>query len=108
MRYALLTLLAATSSVALAQNRPQLTWQGYVSGSAVLHIQGDRVDLQGRDTRSVDRPNVSMVEPLPAVRQTVQTDVRRGRGRVQIVEQPRNELRRRSVSIPSALVTSST
>ena len=93
MRYALLTLLAATSSVALAQSRPQLTWQGYVSGSAVLHIQGDRVDVQGRDTGSVDRPNVNMYEPLPAARQTIQMDVRRGRGRVQVVEHPtpRNE-----------------
>jgi hypothetical protein len=93
MRYALVTLLAAASSVALAQNRPQLTWEGYVSGSAVLHIQGDRVDVQGRDTGSVERPRVQLNAPLPAARQTIQMDVRRGRGRVNVVEQPtpRNE-----------------
>jgi hypothetical protein len=93
MWYALFSLLLATSGVALTQNHPQLTWQGYVSGSATLYIQGDRVDVQGRDTGSVDQPAVNMIEPLPAARQSVQLDVRRGRGRVQVVEQPtpRNE-----------------
>jgi hypothetical protein len=74
--------------VALAQQNPQLSWEGYVSGSAVLKIQGDRVDVQGRDTDSVQRPRVSMYEPLPASRQNIQMDVVRGLGRVNVVEQP--------------------
>ena len=96
MRYATLiitTFLTLSSGVALAQSRPQLTWQGYVTGSATLYVQGDRVDAQGRDTGSVESPRVTLNDALPAVRQTVQLDVRRGRGRVNIVEQPtpRNE-----------------
>lgn len=89
MRYALLFAITFLGAAVLsAQNRPQLTWEGYVSSSAVLYIQGDRVDSQGRETGSVDRPSYDFAAPLPAVRQRVELDIQRGRGRVQIVEQP--------------------
>ncbi len=89
MRYALAILTLSLSSVALAQNgRPQMTWTGYVSGSATLYIQQNRVDVQGRDTGAVDRPDARFFSPLPAARTRVDAQVRRGRGRVEVVEQP--------------------
>ncbi|HYO79885.1 MAG TPA: hypothetical protein VES20_00665 [Bryobacteraceae bacterium] len=96
MRFATLlttTFLTLSAGLAFSQSRPQLSWQGYVTGSATVYVQGDRVDVQGRDTGSVENPRVTLRDPLPAVRQTVQLDVRRGRGRVNVVEQPtpRNE-----------------
>ena len=87
MRYVLLTLFLALSSLA-APKRIQLTWQGYVSGSATLYIQGDRVDVQGRNTGAVDRPEYKFNAPLPAARQRVEVAVRSGQGSVEIVEQP--------------------
>ena len=90
MRYALVLvlLLASPGSLVLAEPGPQLRWEGYVRGSAVLYIQGDRVDIQGRQTGSVDSPRVSFNEPLPASRQRVRVNLVRGRGRVAVIEQP--------------------
>jgi hypothetical protein len=65
-----------------------MTWTGYVSGSATLYVQGNHVDVQGRDTGAVDRPNAQFFSPLPATRTRVDIQVRRGRGRVNLVEQP--------------------
>lgn len=88
MRFALVTFLAATSSVALAQDRPQLTWEGYVSGSAILNIQDDNVDVDTRGSGSVERTRVSLADPLPAARQRIEMNVVRGSGRVNVIEQP--------------------
>lgn len=87
MRYTLI-LLIVSSSLALARERPQMTWQGYVNGSAVLYIQGKRVDAQGRTTGAVDRLRYRFASALPATRAQAKMTVRRGRGRVEIVEQP--------------------
>jgi len=65
-----------------------MTWSGYVTGGATLFIQGNRADIQGRDTGAVDRPIARFNEPLPAGRTRVDMQIRRGRGRVEIVEQP--------------------
>jgi hypothetical protein len=91
MRYATLAALIITAGLAAAQSRPQMTFQGYVTGSAVLYIQGDRVDVQGRDTGSVDRPQYRFSAPLPAASQQVQVDVERGRGTVAVLEHPAPE-----------------
>lgn len=88
MPFAFLSLLLAASTVMQAQDRAQLTWQGGISGSAVLYIQGNRVDVQGRDTGAVDRPTYKFYTPLPAVQQRVDVEVVRGRGRVEVIEQP--------------------
>jgi hypothetical protein len=53
-----------------------------------LFIQGNRVDVEGRDTGAVDRPTYRFRDMLPAVAQTVEMRVIRGRGRVVIAEQP--------------------
>ena len=88
MQYALAAILLVSSGLTSAQRRPQMTWEGYVGGSAVLYIQGDRVDSQGRDTGSVDRPRYKFATPLPPREQRVALRVRRGPGRVEILEQP--------------------
>jgi hypothetical protein len=89
IRYAIAAvILAAISSAATAQSRPQLTWEGYVTDGADLFIHGEQVDAQGRTTGAVDRPRISFTSPLPAVTQRVKVEVRSGRGRVEIVEQP--------------------
>jgi hypothetical protein len=90
MRFAasVLILLAGFSALAHGQSRPQLTWEGYVTDGADLLIQGDHVDAQGRTTGAVDRPRIRFTSPLPAVTQRVRLQVRRGGGRVQIIEQP--------------------
>ena len=82
------TILVTVNGTALAQNRPSMTWQGEVTGGATLYIQGNRVDVQGRETGSVDRPTYRFRDMLPAVEQNVEVRVVRGRGRVNIVEQP--------------------
>lgn len=89
MRYALLLALGCGTS-ALCQ-RPALTWEGYVDGSATIYIQGKSIDVQGRSTGSVDRPRVRLHQPLPAFAQTIEVRVRKGKGRVEVVEQPARE-----------------
>ena len=93
MRYALtFAILLFANGSAFAQNdRPQLVWEGEVSGGATLFIQGDRVDIQGRETGAVTRPSIRFREPLPAVPQRVRVEVRQGRGRVEVVEHPNRQ-----------------
>jgi len=81
-------LFVLTCTTVLAQTRPQLSWQGYITGGATLFIQKDRVDVQGRNTGAVDRPKYHFNDPLPATTQDVTLRVRRGRGRAEIAEQP--------------------
>jgi hypothetical protein len=89
MRYALLfAALITVNGPALGQSQPSLTWRGDVTGGATLYIQGNRVDVQGRDTGSVDRPAYRFRDMLPAIGQTVEVRVVRGQGRVDVVEQP--------------------
>jgi hypothetical protein len=80
--------VAGLWGIAAAKPRAQLTWEGYVTDGADLLVQGEQVDAQGRTTGAVDRPRISLASPLPAVTQTVTLEVRRGGGRVEIVEQP--------------------
>lgn len=89
MRHAtVFTFLLAASATAFGQTQPQLTWQGEVSGGATLFIKGNQVDMQGATTGAVDRPTYRFRDPLPNFNQTVTVGVRRGTGRVQVVEQP--------------------
>src|SRR5215207_10124724 len=88
MPTALLLILIAIPGLTAAQSRSQLTWQGYVRAGATLYIHGDHVDIQGRETGSVESPKVKLIKPLPAMAQDVRVKVRRGRGKVEVVEQP--------------------
>ncbi len=82
------TLIGLILSAAAFGQRPQLTWDGFVDGTATLYIQGRNVDAQGRTTGSVDRPRARFQQPLPAAPQTIDVQVKRGNGTVSVVEQP--------------------
>src|SRR4051794_1459628 len=85
-RFTLLSaLFAASIGTALAQP-VQLTWEGQVSGPALLRVRGDRVDF---DNRYVNSPNFHFNAPLPAAPATVNVRVLEGNGRVEVIEQPR-------------------
>lgn len=73
------------------QQRSQMTWQGYVAGGAVLFIQGDRVDFQGRGTGSVDLPKFRFRTALPAAALRAQVKLRQGTGALSVLEQPSPE-----------------
>jgi hypothetical protein len=82
-----IALLLLTAGTALAEHQVQLTWEGTVDTVTTLRVQGDRVDVDSRDTRI--QPTFRFNEPLPSVNQTVRMTVRGGSGRVTILEQPR-------------------
>ena len=89
MRHALLgTILLITAAAGFAQNRPSLTWEGDVEGTALLIIQGDRVSVDTRSTGRVARTSFRFREPLDA-RERIEVENRLGGARVQVVEQPR-------------------
>jgi hypothetical protein len=82
-------LLAAVC--ATAQERPQWSWEGEVDGIVVLHVRGDRSDVEERSGRPVERGRVRFFGRLPERGQDVRVDVKQGRGNVRIVQQPRPE-----------------
>ena len=92
MRFAIpVLILTAFLAATPAERKPQLTWEGVVSEGTDLFIHGRSVDVQGRTTGAVDSPKVRFSSPLPAAALRVDMEVRRGRGKVVIVEQPAPE-----------------
>jgi hypothetical protein len=88
MRYAILgTILLVTATAGWADHRPALTWEGQVDGTAVLRIQGDRVDVDEQDG-SVSGANVRMITPLPDVAERISVENRARGARVRVVQQP--------------------
>jgi hypothetical protein len=65
-----------------------MTWEGDVDGAAILIIQGDRVNVDTRNTGSVARTNYRFNDPLDA-RERVDVENRLGGARVRVLEQPR-------------------
>ena len=65
----------------VAQNRPSLTWEGDVQGTALLIIQGDRVTVDTRSTGSVARSSFRFRESLDA-RERIDVESRSGAARV--------------------------
>ena len=89
MRFAFLTaILFLTATGARADHRPALIWEGDVDGSAVLIIQGDRVDVDNRTSGRVDQNNFRFVTPLQEFAQSVEVEATRGQARVRVLEQP--------------------
>lgn len=83
---------ALAFAVALcAQDRPQMTWEGEVDGTAILTIRGKRFEIQDKDGRPLARERFRFNEKLPEIRQRVRLQVNQGRGFVRIVDQPRVE-----------------
>jgi hypothetical protein len=90
MRHAIVgTILLLTATASWADHRPALTWEGEVNGTAILLIQGDRVDVDSRSGRSVSRTNFRFNTPLAAASDTISVENRQGGGRVRVIEQPR-------------------
>jgi hypothetical protein len=88
MRHALLgTILLLTATTSRADHRPALTWEGQVDGTAILRIQGDRVDVDNR-SGSVSGANVRMTTPLPDYAERINVESRQGGARVRVLEQP--------------------
>ena len=88
MRHALLaTILLVTATAGWADHRPALTWEGQVDGSAILRIQGDRVDIDNRGG-NVSNANVHMNTPLPDYAERINVESRQGGARVRVLEQP--------------------
>jgi hypothetical protein len=89
MRYALLgTILLITASDASAEHRPAATWEGEVNGTAVLIVQGDRIDVDSRSADLVSRTSYRFNTPLTADSGRITVENRQGGGRVRVIEQP--------------------
>jgi hypothetical protein len=85
-----LSLAIVLAPVCLGQDA-QMIWEGEVDGTSVLYIRGNRVDVMEKGGLPVQRQRFRFFDRLPDSRQNVELQVREGRGRVRIVEQPRLE-----------------
>lgn len=74
-----------------AQEQPQFVWEGVVDGLSVVQVRGNRVQVDDRQGLPVQRQRYRFFERLPDSRQNVRVEVREGRGRVRIIQQPRLE-----------------
>jgi hypothetical protein len=74
-----------------AQQSPQFTWEGQVDGIVVLHVHGERVDVEYRQGAPVERQVFHFSSSLPDIRQNARVEVREGRGAVRVTQQPRIE-----------------
>jgi hypothetical protein len=81
---------ALAAPACLAQD-PQMIWEGEVDGTSVLYIRGNRMDVMDKSGFPVQRQRFRFFDRLPDSRQSVDLEVKEGRGRVRIVEQPRLE-----------------
>lgn len=86
-RLALLALVGCWA--AAAQDQPQFVWEGVVDGTSILSVRGNRVQIDDREGLPVQRQRHRFFERLPDSRQDVRVEVREGRGRVRVVQQPR-------------------
>lgn len=78
-----------TATAAWADHRPALTWEGEVSGTVLLRIQGERVDVDARNADAVSRTNYRFNTPLAAAPDRITVENRQGGGRARVLEQPR-------------------
>jgi hypothetical protein len=75
----------------LAQDQPQMVWEGQVDGVIVLRVHGNRIDIEERQGLPVQRQRFRFFERLPDSRQNARLAVVEGRGHARILEQPRLE-----------------
>ena len=73
---------------ARAEHRPALTWEGEVNGTAVLILQGDRVDVDTRSADLVSQNQLSLHHTLTGDSGRIEVENRQGGGRVRVIEQP--------------------
>ena len=75
--------------VASGQDRPQFAWQGQVDGVAILHLRGNRLDVQVKEGAPVTEQQFHFYHSLPETKQDARLRVIEGRGYVHILDQPR-------------------
>ena len=63
-------------------------WRGRVDGSDYIMLSGNRVSIQHVAARQVMESSFDLPTPLPRRPVSVQLNVIRGRGRVQVTQQP--------------------
>jgi hypothetical protein len=71
-----------------AQTQPQLVWEGEVDAVSVIHVRGNRLDVEDRQGAPVQRDRYRFSDRLPDARQTVNLQVVQGRGSVRVLNQP--------------------
>ncbi len=64
-------------------------WEGIVDGTDIIRVRRRQVQTEIRSGAPVQRERYEFTDPLPAVGVSVQLEVLEGRGRVQLLEQPR-------------------
>ena len=67
---------------------PQFVWEGDVDESAVLHIRGDRLEVENPRGERVQHQRYRFFHLPPDSRQQVRLEVVEGRGSVRITQQP--------------------
>lgn len=85
----LLLVLFSAAALAGAQTDPNFTWKGEVDGIIVLHIHGQRVEIEYRQGAPVQRQSYRFNDALPDSSQDVRLEVLESRGSVNITQQPR-------------------
>lgn len=79
-----------TATIVRAEHRPALTLEGQVNGTAILRIQGTRVDVDNSGG-SFSGLNYRFQTPLSSDGQKIDVADRRGVVRVKVLEQPRRD-----------------
>lgn len=66
-------------------------WRGHVDGSDYVYLRGSRVDIRHLQAQPITNSSYDLPSPLPGTPVNVQLRAVRGRGRVQLVQQPTAE-----------------
>src|SRR5438093_1395526 len=64
-------------------------WEGIVDGTDIIRVRRRQVQTEVRSGAPVQRERYEFTDPLPNIRIDVELEVIEGRGRVQLLEQPR-------------------
>lgn len=64
-------------------------WEGIVDGTNIIRVRRRQVQTEVRSGAPVQRERYEFSDPLPSVGVSVELEVIEGRGRVQLLEQPR-------------------
>lgn len=89
MQLKVLAFAFASCAGLIAQDRPQMIWEGEVDGTSILYIRGKRLDIEDKSGNRIERQRYRFNDALPDVRQNARVQVLQGRGWVQIIQQPR-------------------
>lgn len=83
-----LVLLLAGAAALAADNPNYLRWQGRVDGSDILRVRGRSVQVRHQTAQPIREMRAEFSAPLPARDVRVWLDVKQGRGRIELQQQP--------------------